>query len=141
MTSQDSAKAVCPHCFNTVELVQDFCIKCGAPLSTIATAGPYEQVLSAGFAYRAASDHPQKRIVLVGMWLLFGPNLICLVAVELYALFHVTDIITSIKDFDTALAFFAEVIFVAFWTYVSVKLLYKTTRNYRRRAQIRVDEA
>ncbi len=33
---------------------------------------PYESVLAQGYAYKEASHHPNKPIVLLGMWLLLG---------------------------------------------------------------------
>jgi hypothetical protein len=69
------SSAVCPRCFAQITRLEDFCRKCGVPLTLMATSGPYEQVLARGYAYREGSNRPRKPIVVVGMWIIFGPPL------------------------------------------------------------------
>src|SRR5258705_6327948 len=49
-----------------------FCKDCGAPLSSYAATGPFESLFTEGHVYRQAAEHPQKLIVLLGMWVIFG---------------------------------------------------------------------
>ena len=71
--SETESRIACPHCLERNEAERDFCVKCGAPLSAMSVTGPWERIQSEGFAYRQAVSGPPKTIVLVGMWLLFGP--------------------------------------------------------------------
>jgi hypothetical protein len=55
-----------------------FCPKCGGPVTTRAAIDPLGQVFTAGFGYqRALSDKP-RLITMVGMWLIFGPQVLIL---------------------------------------------------------------
>ena len=69
------ASVLCPHCAASNGPVADFCVKCGAPLSVIAMTDPLRETLSAGFLYREATGGKPKRIVVVGIWLVFLPGL------------------------------------------------------------------
>ena len=66
---------LCPHCAASNLPAADFCARCGAPLSVIASTDPLRSTLSEGFLYREATGGTPKRIVLVGIWLLFLPGL------------------------------------------------------------------
>lgn len=71
---------LCANCVASNPPRADFCRRCGAPLSHMATVDPLKSALSEGFAYRQAVDGPPRPIVLAGVWLLFGPGLIVLPA-------------------------------------------------------------
>jgi len=64
---------ICPKCLLSNSTTAAFCAECGAPIGMIATTDPIQHIHAEGFAYRAAVDGPPSRIVLIGMWLLFGP--------------------------------------------------------------------
>ena len=70
-----SASVLCPHCAASNGPAADFCIRCGAPLSVIASTDPLRGTLSEGFLYREAVHGAPKRIVVIGVWLLFLPGL------------------------------------------------------------------
>jgi hypothetical protein len=74
---------VCLKCFQPNTPDKHFCVHCNAPLTTFATTAPYEHILAGGFAVRTASNAPTKPIILIGMWLLFGPAFLVLVALDL----------------------------------------------------------
>lgn len=67
-------EGVCPRCLEPIPLGAHFCNRCSTPLTFHATTGPYESIFAEGFAYREASSNPRKPIILIGMWLLWGPS-------------------------------------------------------------------
>ena len=58
-TSRTVAQVRCPQCARPASPLQDFCAQCNAPLSMMASAGPYETVLTQGFVYREATTEPK----------------------------------------------------------------------------------
>lgn len=64
---------VCPHCMTANEPLADFCTQCGAPLTSLATMDPYKNIFAQGWAYRRAAARPTSWIIVLGMWLIFGP--------------------------------------------------------------------
>lgn len=104
---------VCPGCQHAQEEGPHFCAACGAPLSALATVGPFERIFAQGHAYRRAAAGPTSRIVVAGMWLLLLPQFAILLiapppaALALLLLFGATHGV----------------------------LLYRVTRNYLRRTR------
>ena len=94
MTEENSGQPVCPKCLRPNTADKHFCVHCNAPLTTFATTAPYEHILAGGFAVRTASSALTKPIILIGMWLLFGPGFLVLVALDLYALFNIGHILS-----------------------------------------------
>jgi hypothetical protein len=73
------ATPVCPHCLTPVGQFDHFCPKCAGPITAIASFDPMGQIYSAGRAYRlAATDKRPRGVVVLGMWLIFGPSLLSL---------------------------------------------------------------
>ena len=73
------ATPVCPHCLTPVGQFDHFCPKCAGPITAIASFDPMGQIYSAGRAYRlAATDKKPRGIVVLAMWLIFGPSLLSL---------------------------------------------------------------
>jgi len=70
--SQSEGNVVCPKCLLSNSASAAFCAACGAPIGMVATIDPIQHIHAEGFAYRAAIDGPPNRIVLIGMWLVFG---------------------------------------------------------------------
>jgi hypothetical protein len=64
---------ICPKCLLSNSSTAAFCAECGAPIGMVASTVPIQLIYAEGFAYRSAVDGPPSRIVLIGMWLLFGP--------------------------------------------------------------------
>ena len=64
---------VYPFCFTRNSVRQNFCRRCGTPLTGLAVTDPLGQVYSEGDAYRKAIDNPDRPIVQIGMWLIVGP--------------------------------------------------------------------
>lgn len=70
---------VCPHCLEPIAELDHFCPACGGPVSSHASIDPLGQVYAAGRAYQNATSSRPAGIVVLGMWLLFGPGfVICL---------------------------------------------------------------
>jgi len=65
-------RELCRTCLEPNEPGATFCKDCGAPLSGYAATGPFESLLAEGHAYRQAVEHPQKLVVFLGMWMIFG---------------------------------------------------------------------
>jgi hypothetical protein len=69
----DEGGALCPHCLAPVDDLDHFCPACARPITSHATIDPMGQVYSAGHAYRQATESP-KLITVIGIWLIFGPQ-------------------------------------------------------------------
>lgn len=64
---------LCTQCTAGNRPGSHFCRKCGAPLSSYAATGPFESLFAEGHVYRKAAEQPQRLIVVLGIWLIFGP--------------------------------------------------------------------
>ena len=114
--------AVCPSCLRPVAAGDDFCSHCQAPLSTLAVTDPLLSTIARGYAFREAANKRNKPIVLVGIWLIFGPA--CLVSVfgfflAIYAAVRFGPDILSIIAGIVSLGFFA----------LTLRILEKITRK------------
>ncbi len=110
--SQDGV--ICPKCLLSNSTTAAFCADCGAPIGMVAAVDPIQQIHAEGFAYRSAVDGPPKLIILIGMWLLFGP----------LALMGPTVLI------DGAANGIPKAILFNILSVCSIIILYRTTRNY-----------
>ena len=73
---------VCPHCMHPVSEMDHFCPNCAGPVTSIASMDPMGSIYSAGRAYRlAATDKKPRGIVVLAMWLIFGPTTVVLTCV------------------------------------------------------------
>lgn len=70
--------ALCPGCLTPIPPHEYFCEKCGLPLTSAATTLPMERIRSTGEMIRRGYDRP-KPIVLIGVWLIFGPPAVILI--------------------------------------------------------------
>lgn len=87
MYSDDQHVTVmCLSCGNENPANTHFCDRCDAPLTTSAVTDPFLSIRARGFAVRQAVNKPQRPIVVIGIWLWFGPVLI----LSLYGLGAVT---------------------------------------------------
>lgn len=77
--SDEASVPLCPGCLAENDPAADFCVKCGQPLSAIATTDPFRQTLSEGYWYRTAASGRVRPIVFWGTWLLFLPTMITIV--------------------------------------------------------------
>src|SRR3954464_15103851 len=65
-------KQLCANCMFPNYPEAHFCAKCGAPLSSYASTGPFESLFAEGHIYRQATEQPRKLVVVFGIWLIFG---------------------------------------------------------------------
>jgi len=91
-----------------------FCIKCGAPLSSYASTGPFESVLAEGAVYRQAAERPRTLIVVLGVWLIFGTM-------------GLVGLMIAVMGRDMGIGYMAS---GASMLAISVVLIWKSTRNY-----------
>jgi hypothetical protein len=110
--SETEEKQLCVSCVFPNDPEAHFCAKCGAPLSSYAATGPFERIFAEGHVYRQAVERPRRLIVVIGIWMIFGP--IGLTAVLLVA-----------SDGGPALVLLAILMLA-----VSLAMIGKTTRNY-----------
>ena len=111
--SETDEKQLCVSCVFPNDPEAHFCAKCGAPLSSYAATGPFERIFAEGHVYRQAAERPRSLIVVVGIWVIFGP--LALTGVVLVA---------------RAGSGFALVLVGALLLIFSIAMIAKTTRNY-----------
>jgi hypothetical protein len=111
---------VCPKCILRNDPQAAFCADCGAPIGMVANVDPIQHILAEGFGYRSAVDGPPSLIVLIGVWLLFAPMIIWLPYFAFWG-GYATRVERAFHGF----------FFVAF-----VVILYRATRNYRRKRAV-----
>ena len=112
------------HTFNVPDVA--FCRRCGAPIGFISTIGPLETAYAEGFAYRQAVQGRPKFIVVVGIWLIFFPVLVTMVAFSLSILK---------KGLEGTGGLVGIIGFFLFWicvglAVISAIMLYRVTKNY-----------
>jgi len=72
----DGATPICPHCLGPLGPLDHFCPKCCGPVSAHASIDPLGRIYSTGRAYREAMSAKPRLVVLLGVWLIFGPSLV-----------------------------------------------------------------
>lgn len=109
--SNDPGEVVCPQCLSNNPPEAAFCLNCGAPIGMVANVDPIQSIYSEGFGYRSATEGEPRRIVLIGIWLLFLP----MAGIALLGLF----------GRGTGYGLFNAVLLL-----LSIGILYRATRNY-----------
>ncbi|MCG8510749.1 MAG: hypothetical protein MI741_16120 [Rhodospirillales bacterium] len=66
---------LCLHCLSTVGALDHFCPNCAAPITAHASIDSLGQVYAAGRAYREAASERPRFIVVLGLWLIFAPQI------------------------------------------------------------------
>jgi hypothetical protein len=116
-TADEGEKQLCVSCRAPNEPSAHFCIKCGAPLSSYASTGPFESLFAEGAVYRQAAEQPRSFIVVFGVWLIFG-------------IAGLAGLVMVVMGRDTGIGYAT---FGAFMLVISVMLMWKSTRNYLNR--------
>lgn len=111
---QSEGHVVCPKCLLSNSASAAFCADCGAPIGMVATVDPIQSIHAEGFGYRAAIEGPPSRVILTGMWLVFGSM----------ALMGPSALVGG------AGMPVIQVIIFNLWSACSIVILYRTTRNY-----------
>jgi hypothetical protein len=132
MNPMSEGTVVCPHCLAPNAERSDFCRECGTPLTSHAETDPLGQIRATGDTYLKAIDSPVKPIVVIGMWLIFGP--MAAGGVGLLLWFSI-GIATNPFGPVTIQSVFGVIIFIGLSTGMAAicsTVLYRTTRNYIR---------
>lgn len=114
-------QVVCPNCLEENEPFQDFCKKCGAPLSAISTTGPLERKFARSFMYRQAIAGQRRPIIVIGMYVMFLPMLIGAVCMMIALLTQYEGGIPAKCAITAGIILFGLVPFT---------ILFRTTKNY-----------
>ncbi len=121
---EDSGTPLCTACLAPAGKLQHFCDQCGSPLTSHAAIDPVGQVLSVGQMVSKATSAPPRRIILIGIWLIFGVP----IALVIFAFgFIGTPISHGPMHTFMSTAFMLGL----FGLYIAI--IVKTTRNYYRR--------
>jgi len=121
---EDPGTPLCMTCLAPAEKLQHFCDQCGSPLTSHAAIDPVGQVRSVGSMVSKATSAPPRRIVLIGIWLIFG------VPVVLMAFLFGT---LGPPDSYGLLDFVLRIVLLLGVLGLYIAILVKTTRNYFRR--------
>ena len=107
---------LCVQCVSPNRPGTNFCRSCGAPLSSYAATGPFESMLAEGNLYRRATEHPQRLIVVLGIWAIFTVS-------------AWTGILMAVGGNGPF-----GIVLGGCLAAVSIFIIAKTTRNYRKRS-------
>lgn len=88
--AEETQQPLCANCMTPYTEGEDFCRKCGMPISSLATIDPIMHIYSQGWAYRRATSSRGHAAGLLfwGMWLMFGPVLLVNVSALVGTLRH-----------------------------------------------------
>ncbi len=115
---ENEEQELCTQCMTDNRPGSDFCRECGSPISSYAATGPFESLFAEGHVFRRATENPQRLIVVLGMWMLFG------------GMAMAGSMIAAISwETSNRLFFFYGLGLLA----ISLALIVKTTLNYRKR--------
>jgi len=115
-------RELCPNCLTGNVEGSNFCSSCGGPLSAYAAIGPWEHIFAEGHIYRKATEHPNRFIIVLGIWVIFGP-------VALIGL--------GLAFFEEPKQHLLQKLFFLGLVTVSIIVIFKTTRNYVRQRRSR----
>ena len=110
---------LCLGCLAPNNTTANFCVKCGAPMTSYAATGPFEHLFAGGHAYRQAAEKPKNLFVVLGVWLLFG-------FVGLGGLF------IAIVGSGSGVS---SVLLGAFLFLISLAMIWRSTRSYLARSR------
>lgn len=122
---------ICPNCLTANAEQAHFCIQCAAPLSAHAAIDPLGQVYAAGYIYQKAAGKPTRFIMVLGMWLIFAPQIpyiIVALSMLVMRVFAPTRHLVDESLLTTLLKCALAVGLLALY----IAILTKVTRNYRR---------
>ena len=139
--TRSDGEDLCPNCMTPNQSHAHFCFKCNAPLTPHAATDPIARIAATAFVYRKASARPQRRLVLIGMWLIFAPLFIINLPTFWFSFrflispaYRMSGLSASNYFFPSALGFF---IITFGFEALFVLILIKVTRNYWRDLQYR----
>ena len=132
---------VCPHCIEPIGQFDHFCSHCDRPVTTHASTDPLGQVYASGHAYRNATSGRPKLIVVLGIWLIFGPQVLLLMFFAYYISYYTLNSII-VHEFgpysytqnvsDGWILQILKLLLMLALLVLYVAILWQTTRNYRK---------
>jgi hypothetical protein len=123
---------ICPNCLSPNAKGSHQCGHCATALTSYAEIDPMGQIYAQGDVFRKAVGKPRKPIVLIGMWLILGPNAIYGTGKAVQMLFMpFTDPSQFTNDPPS---FFLTLCFFGLAAAVLDTVLYRLTRNYLRQS-------
>ncbi|KPK75836.1 MAG: hypothetical protein AMJ79_09530 [Phycisphaerae bacterium SM23_30] len=134
--------SACPNCLTANLSIAHYCRRCATPLTSHAEIDPLGRIYAMGDTYRKACNYPYKRIILIGMWLIFGPELLFFIIAlkkgisklfEPYPEFYGYGIEFDISvpfQHEDAMYFTLSILIVLSAIVVYSAILYKVTKNY-----------
>jgi hypothetical protein len=111
---EEEGMPLCISCMTPNDPMRNFCEKCGAPLQSLGAMGPFEGIWGEGFVYRQATEKPRSLVIVLGVWLIFGT----------YAMGSVATLLSGWLNSAE------ERLFSAFWLFISVMMIWRTTLGY-----------
>jgi hypothetical protein len=124
----------CPRCGRMLPFGALACDNCDTSLTSHTVINPNDplgQVYAEGMIYREASNNPDRPIVVVGMWLIWGPILVTCIIADAFFLFAALPDLLSRSNWKSELPFAAfGFLVVCALTAYSGRLLAKTTGSY-----------
>ena len=119
LTTNADETITCISCLAENRRFEAFCHKCGAPVGTTATLAPLQTIQTEGLLLRKALEGRPKLIVLLGVWILHLPVLVCGVGFAIYFILNQRGFVGFLFFWAmVGLSFFASVV------------LYRITKNY-----------
>ena len=116
--SENVENVLCTSCMAENVPTNDFCKECGCPIGQFVNLDPLKRIYSMGWVYRRSASGPISRIVLVGIWLIFGTSLGGSVIM-----------LAALKNFD-GISDGPGLWYNILLTLLSAAILYRVTRNY-----------
>ena len=118
--SENIEIVLCPSCLADNLPTFDFCDNCGCPIGRFVNLDPLKRIYSQGWLYRRSASGRIPPIVLLGIWLIFGSDLL------MSALFLAP--IRSSEGVARDLWVWSTLPFAVLYA----AILYRVTRNYLR---------
>jgi membrane protein implicated in regulation of membrane protease activity len=122
-------RPICNNCLKDNEPLAHFCSECATPLTSHATIDPMGSIYAMGDTYRKAAGHPHKLIIVIAMWLIFGPMIIMIIDFMAPGSSHVSYHGES-PDYQSLLLEFFTLIFSLGFIVLYSAILFKVTANY-----------
>ena len=112
---------LCTSCLAENKSDTQFCVKCGCPLGAFVNLNPLKRIYSLGWVYRRSVSGPIPKIVLLGMWFIFGTSFLFMAVHLIACLLQAQN--EFLKEAPNMLIFTPALI-------VYCILLFKVTKNY-----------
>ncbi len=132
--SSEREEALCLQCLKPLPERAHFCPHCNAPQTFYAATAPFESTLTQGHAYRRAMANPRNLIVVVGVWLIFGPLFVT-------DLIWMRELASGIRELTWGqVPLYALVVAIcggAMW--VTGTIIYRTTDGYLQQRRAKLD--